>query len=533
MSFVISLCHFCDQHGPSVLQTCYSSSQDEELVNSNETSCQACCMGERYISTDRMTGTRYVSCRLPAQRQSLVSWLSHVCVRSLSCEVNPCVFCEPPSCALSISFSVRDAQARGFYHWLSIVISSRDLTFLASCWPFLSKQVQHIVTWLQDRAVQVYNVERPFRDSKPSQSRPLPQLVKYKAVYARLHCWFAWMIHACNSRLSEAIPRSPYYRLQAQHVFEEGSLKSLRVFLGAQVFDLAALHIIEGRQVIVRGDIPDLVKATVTTFKELLPSDWCRTLPDCDEYLEPGECGLLGVSTQVAVLYLNFAGATAKTLPDCDEYLEPGECGLLGVSTQELLPSDWCRTLPDCDEYLEPGECGLLGVSTQELLPSDWCRTLPDCDEYLEPGECGLLGVSTQELLPSDWCRTLPDCDEYLEPGECGLLGVSTQVAVPCPCHNIVRVDMVQGCVSAKTTAIMPAKYPTLLSKILKALACELLRGKALTYHLQSYRQEWMHIAKLVHLTRMENAASLLVALGVKPQDHQLVSYWSNNLCKS
>ncbi|XP_054279270.1 folliculin-like [Macrosteles quadrilineatus] len=435
MSFVISLCHFCDQHGPSVLQTCYSSSQDEELVNSNESSCQACCMGERYISTDRMTGTRYVSCRLPAQRQSLVSWLSHVCVRSLSCEVNPCVFCEPPNCALSISFSVRDAQARGFYHWLSIVISSRDLTFLASCWPFLSKQVQHIVTWLQDRAVQVYNVERPFRDSKPSQSRPLPQLVKYKAVYARLHCWFAWMIHACNSRLSEAIPRSPYYRLQAQHVFEEGSLKSLRVFLGAQVFDLAALHIIEGRQVIVRGDIPDLVKATVTTFKE--------------------------------------------------------------------------------------------------LLPSDWCRTLPDCDKYLEPGECGLLGVSTQELLPSDWCRTLPDCDEYLEPGECGLLGVSTQVAVPCPCHNIVRVDMVQGCVSAKTTAIMPAKYPTLLSKILKALACELLRGKALTYHLQSYRQEWMHIAKLVHLTRMENAASLLVALGVKPQDHQLVSYWSNNLCKS
>lgn len=48
-------------------------------------------MGERYISTDRMSGARYVSCRLPAQRQSLVSWLSHVCVRSLSCEVSSAI----------------------------------------------------------------------------------------------------------------------------------------------------------------------------------------------------------------------------------------------------------------------------------------------------------------------------------------------------------------------------------------------------------------------------------------------------------
>ncbi|KAG8253065.1 hypothetical protein J6590_042875 [Homalodisca vitripennis] len=38
-----------------------------------------------------------------------------------------------------------------------------------------------IVVWLQDK---VYNLERPFRGIEPSQSRPLPQLVKSKAVYA-------------------------------------------------------------------------------------------------------------------------------------------------------------------------------------------------------------------------------------------------------------------------------------------------------------------------------------------------------------
>uniref|UniRef100_A0A1B6JB42 Folliculin n=1 Tax=Homalodisca liturata TaxID=320908 RepID=A0A1B6JB42_9HEMI len=404
MSFVISLCHFCDLHGPSILLTCYSAPQEEELQSSNEVTCQACSMAEKYVTVERISGTRYISSRLPVQRQALVSWLTHVCVRSLSCELNPCVFCEPPNCALSISFSVRDAKARGFYHWLSIVVSSRDLALLASSWPFLSHNIQLIVNWLQDKATEVYNLERPFRGIEPSQSRPLPQLVKSKAVYARLHCWFAWIIEACNSRLSEVIPRSPFYKLQPQHVFEEGSLKSLRTFLTAPVFDLAALNVLEGRQVIVRGDIPALVQATVLTLKS---------------------------------------------------------------------------------------------------------------------------------LLPGDWCKTVPESDEYLEPRVCRLLGVSTQVAVPRPCQNIVRIDLVQGSVSAKTTATLPVKCPTLASKILKALGSDLLRGKALAFHLQAFFQEWAHIAKLVHLTRTENAAGLLVSLGVKPQDQHLISYWSHNLCQS
>lgn len=32
---------------------------------------------------------------------------------------------------------------------------------------------------------------------------------------------------------------------------------------------------------------------------------------------------------------------------------------------------------------------------------------------------------------------------------------------------------------------------PTLVSKVIKAVGCELLRDKALAYHLQSFRQEW------------------------------------------
>lgn len=40
MSFVVSLCHFCDIHGPSILLTTFASSKEELRTKSDETSCQ-------------------------------------------------------------------------------------------------------------------------------------------------------------------------------------------------------------------------------------------------------------------------------------------------------------------------------------------------------------------------------------------------------------------------------------------------------------------------------------------------------------
>lgn len=37
--------------------------------------------------------------------------------------------------------------------------------------------------------------------------------------------------------------------------------------MGTPVLELAALFVLEGRQVIIRGDIPELVSATVKTLK--------------------------------------------------------------------------------------------------------------------------------------------------------------------------------------------------------------------------------------------------------------------------
>lgn len=93
----------------------------------------------------------------------------------LNPQLNPCLFSEPPNCALSISFCVRDAMARGFYHWLSIVVSGRDLAMLAACWPFLSRNIQTIISWLQESASQV-----PSYDESNNNKRWLATLLKNK-----------------------------------------------------------------------------------------------------------------------------------------------------------------------------------------------------------------------------------------------------------------------------------------------------------------------------------------------------------------
>lgn len=411
MSFVVAFCHFCDIHGPSVLLSCQAVHQTAAELNPSAgtatavcnipPTCKACEMPHVFRSTDKTTQIRYLSCRLPWQQPQLCAWLQHICVRSLSCEVNPCVFSEPTNSALSISFSVRDAMARGFYRWFSIVISTRDLQLLVASWPFLNKATQFIITHIQDKATQVYNVERPQRFNSPPQSRSLIHLTRSKNIFARLHCWFSWLIKAATNRLTERIPCSPYYKLEPQMVFEQGNLRSLRVFLGPQLFELAALSLLEGRQVIIRGDIPALVEATVDTLK------------------------------------------------------------------------------------------------------------------------C---------LVPNDWCKAVSNSNEYLEPNNSQLLGVATHVAVPRPCDDIVRVDIVHGMVHPKTSAVLPQRCPTLFVKILKALESEHLRDKALAYHLLALRLEWFNIAKLVHRTQCNNAAGLLMALGVQEQDHSLLNFWTKNV---
>lgn len=63
-----------------------------------------------------------------------------------------------------------------------------------------------------------------------------------------------------------------------------------------------------------------------------------------------------------------------------------------------------------------------------------------------------------QCLLPGNWCKAMSNSSEYVEPHNSQLLGVGTYVAVPRPCDDIVRVDIVHGMVHPKTSAVLPQR---------------------------------------------------------------------------
>ncbi|KAG8253063.1 hypothetical protein J6590_042873 [Homalodisca vitripennis] len=290
---------------------------------------------------------------------------------------------------------------------------------------------------------------------------------------------------------------------------KEGSLKSLRTFLTAPVFDLAALNVLEGRQVIVRGDIPALVQATVLTLKSLLPGDWCKTVPESDEYLEPRVCRLLGVSTQVAVprpcqnivrIDLVQGSVSAKTTATLPVKCTAVYC-VIG-QTRRTSPADGTHGDPIESQHNQISQPWASGRAVNTEQPENQVASA----ERVRPLRTVVAaGKQLVNHLTSTNQSIQAENNQYFD-------GVT-----PPPTDKSGR----------------GGKGPTLASKILKALGSDLLRGKALAFHLQAFFQEWAHIAKLVHLTRTENAAGLLVSLGVKPQDQHLISYWSHNLCQS
>lgn len=271
------------------------------LLTNPAPACSACEMVGEFVSVDQVTQVQYISCHLPLNMPQLTAWLQHVCVRSLSCEVNPCLFCEQENCVMSVSFSVRDAMSRGFYRWFSVVVTMRDLTLLAASCQFLYKIIDVIISRIQEKALQVYNLERPFRFNNPPQSRSLVDLTRSKHVFAWLHRWFAWLLRVQSRYFHERILSLPHRQIKMDLNIDVGDFKSLRSLLTRDIFTHLVLGLIEGKQIIVRGDSPSIVESTVNTLKMILPKSCCKSVSNSDDYIEPADCNLLGVTTQVAV----------------------------------------------------------------------------------------------------------------------------------------------------------------------------------------------------------------------------------------
>ncbi|XP_069985377.1 folliculin [Penaeus vannamei] len=211
MNAILSLCHFCELHGPSVVfctqafrdlpdisVLCdmeavdildrrpitaeneksgetnlwkYGSVHQDHYTNMNITgndACVACRSFQHnqpgFISNDDAARVSYVSSQFPLQSELYVP-VRHACIRSLSCEVcpgreGPIYFGdEARGHVLSHTFFLRDVQARGFQRWYSILVLMKDKMLLLNSWPFIVRHLRQTIDRLQENANKVYEAE--------------------------------------------------------------------------------------------------------------------------------------------------------------------------------------------------------------------------------------------------------------------------------------------------------------------------------------------------------------------------------------
>ena len=197
----MALCHFCEQHGPSIMFTCEKlllsrlessgdfvssmgsldavpdSAAETDMsslssIDSNASAlpstskenvkktdlCEACRSLSKdengFVSFDKQAGVRYTSMQHPNNSETF-RLVRQACVRSLSSEVcpgreGPILFGdEQHGYVISYTFYVKDILARGSQRWYSIICIMADRVFLVQSWPFLVGCISKVVDYLQ------------------------------------------------------------------------------------------------------------------------------------------------------------------------------------------------------------------------------------------------------------------------------------------------------------------------------------------------------------------------------------------------
>lgn len=211
MNAIISICHFCELHGPSVVFCTQAfrdlldlealadigasellhpiDSEDEEQAEGanlwkygrvhkeshaqvkNVTSVDTCVACRSFphnqpgfISNDDAARVSYISSQYPLQSE-LYILVRQACIRSLSCEVcpereGPIYFGdEARGHVLSHTFFLRDVQARGFQRWYSVLVLMKDKMLLLNSWPFIVRHLRQNICQLQESASKIYESE--------------------------------------------------------------------------------------------------------------------------------------------------------------------------------------------------------------------------------------------------------------------------------------------------------------------------------------------------------------------------------------
>lgn len=573
MNAIISLCHFCELHGPKILYCTQpfrpqepkpSESEETEgdvthkikpsvvVPNSNVKDrcdgCKSVQMG--FVSHDEEAKVSYVSTQQPYNPE-VFTRIRQACLRSLSSEVCPGregpIFFGDTQCGhvLSYTFYIPDTQARGMHRWYSILVVMMDKIYLLNSWPFLVPHIQIVIQSLQKKAQVVYDAEeakcpqRPLRmearvnmfnfikqrgGSKPARS--LQEITGDRNVFQMLHVAFLWILKACGGRITEKLLEGPptedtIIDMEKQEETEEGFIKIYtRKLDGGELVQTDC----EADEDEERSPQPE-AKEQQQDLEEDINDEFAPLVRDIRHLRK-----VLGRANFQALAHHVVIGN--QVIVSCHERaLIKSVIAVL----KTLLPKGCCRVIPWSMEYEESWRCNFLGLSPDALLPqhvnsSEMFVLMEIVSKPRHEVGCAAdlpveAGCSIDRDVSSDFSSGISGPASDLS--ELSLGGEGRE-----DCSNLDEFDF-----KMSSPTSLPAKVPTVLAKMVMAVENKNLSLEVVEAAFTCLREEWMNKVKvLFKFTKAggnrseEDTKKLLQIVGARPEDKQLLMFWMTGL---
>ncbi|BFZ03877.1 hypothetical protein BsWGS_06916 [Bradybaena similaris] len=555
MNAIISLCHFCELHGPKILyctqpfrpqepkqlegedaetniphklkaMSSQSSTINAEILPSSSSTataasattttkeqCEGCkSVQTGFVSHDEEAQVSYVSTQQPYNPQ-VFSRIRQACIRSLSSEVCPGregpIFFGDKQCGhvLSYTFYVPDSQARGMHRWYSIIVVMMDKIYLLNSWPFLVPHLRIVIENLQNKAQKVYDQEET----------KCPQ--RLYRMGARVE-----PTNFIKQRGGNKPARSLQELTGDKNVFQMLHVAFLWILkaCGSRITET----LLEGPP--TEDTIIDMEKQEET--EEGFIKIFTRKI-DEDDVSEHGQLG----------------NATMAELGTDDEDVDDPLCPVIKNLRQlrKVLGSANFLTLAHHvvvgNQVIVIGrQCRLVKSvlsALKSLLPKGCCRVIIYSSSYQESWKCNFLGLSPDVSLSqlancSEMFVLLEIVDRQKPPVSSGAASLGV---IACRPHveDLQFTDL-----EFKLSAIaLPQKVPTVLSRMVMALQNENLSLQVVDAAFTCLKEEWMNKVKvLFKFTKAggnrsdDDTRKLLQIVGAREEDKLLLKFWMTGL---
>lgn len=538
MNAIISLCHFCELHGPKVLfctqpihpeeksgidhevdtkeqtvprvmsptlpasepqtPTAPAPSGSNSLPNYKNDLCEGCTSVHLgFVSHDEDAEVSYVSTQRPHHRD-VFAMVRQACVRSLSCEVcpgneGPIFFGDDQQGhAISYTFYIKDNEARGMKRLYSILVVMMDKIYLLNSWPFLVHHMKTVVEHLQTKAEVVYKEEQV---KNPQRSHRLVSNVNPK--------------NFINKRGGNKPARSLIELTDDRHIFK--ILHTSFVWILKACGNRLSETLLEGPP--TEDSIIDMEKQEETEegFVKLFKKEL-----GVSEDVEPAE----EVRTEVQSVDEQEVTADddspeVKNIRHLVQLIGPRKFSVLAhhtiVGNQVIVRGNGTTLVKT-----------FLAALTS-LLPKGCYRAEPYKNCYIESYRCNLLGLPPSISIPP-----------HVNTSEVYLV---VDVFDPEPSTAVVEANPFHGYRFQVSSSANLEKAPSVLSKMEYAIRNENLSNEVVEQFLLCLKEEWMNKVKvLFKFTKAggsrsdDDSKKLFQVIGAKKEDEPLLKFWMTGL---